>query len=206
MKFRRLRFFSVFVVAFILMFAVLNSRFVIANVKFWVLGGVVPPPIISDNLPKIEPDKKIVLPDKATLVVGGIGISAPVVFGAGSDTKNIYDNLENGVVHYSSTPKPGMDGVSIILGHSSAYPWYKGVYGSVFALLGKLKTGDKIYVEYGDGQTFAFSVKQSIVFSPFKEDTRLAQIEKSEKPTLVLISCWPIGTNYKRIAVQAELE
>lgn len=188
------------------MFAVLNSRFVIANVKFWVLGGVVPPPIISDNLPKIEPDKKIVLPDKATLVVGGIGISAPVVFGAGSDTKNIYDNLENGVVHYSSTPKPGMDGVSIILGHSSAYPWYKGVYGSVFALLGKLKTGDKIYVEYGDGQTFAFSVKQSIVFSPFKEDTRLAQIEKSEKPTLVLISCWPIGTNYKRIAVQAELE
>lgn len=200
----RLRFFSIFVVAFVLIFAVLNSRFVFANIKFWIYGGTVPPPALS-GLPKTEPDKKIILPDKATLVIDNIGVSAPIVFGAGSDAKNVYNNLEKGVVHYSSTLKPGMDGVSIILGHSSAYPWYKGAYGSVFALLGKLKTGDKIYVEYGDGRTFVFSVKQLIVFSPFKEDTRLAQIEKSEKPTLVLISCWPIGTNYKRIAVEAEL-
>ena len=170
MRFRKLRFFSVFVTAFILIFAVLNSRFVIANVKFWVSGGVVPPSIISGDQPQTKPAQKIVLPDKATLVIGGIGISAPIVFGAGSNAKNIYNNLENGVVHYSSTPKPGTDGVSIILGHSSAYPWYKGAYGSVFALLSKLKAGDEIYVEYGDGQTFAFSVKQSIIFSPFKEE------------------------------------
>jgi sortase (surface protein transpeptidase) len=61
-------------------------------------------------------------------------------------------------------------------------------------------------VNYDDGQSFVFSVKQSIIFSPFVEDNRLKEIEKSEKPTLVLISCWPVGTNYKRIAVQAELQ
>jgi len=201
----KLRFFLVFAIAFVLIFAVLNSRFIFANIKFWINGGVALSPALSD-LSKTEPNTKIVLPDKAILVIDNIGVSAPIVFGVGDDAKNIYNNLEKGVVHYSSMPKPGMDGVSIILGHSSAYPWYKGAYGSVFALLGKLKAGDKIYVEYGDGRTFAFSVKQSIIFSPFKEDTRLAQIEKSEKPTLILISCWPIGTNYKRIAVQAELE
>lgn len=200
------RFLLIFIAAFILIFAVLNSRFIIANVKFWMLGKVVSPPEIFSNPPKIEPEKKLTLPDEALLVIGDIGVSAPIVFGVGSEAKNIYNNLENGVVHYSSTPKPGMNGVSIILGHSSAYPWYKGAYGSVFALLGKLKIGDKIYVKYNDGQTFTFSVKQSIIFSPFVKDTRLAEIEKSEKPTLILISCWPVGTNYKRIAVQAELE
>jgi LPXTG-site transpeptidase (sortase) family protein len=205
------RFLLIFLVSFILIFSVLNSRFVIANVKFWALNKTIPPPIASSNpLPiepnKAEPNKKLILPDKALLVINGIGVSAPIIFGVGSNTKNIYNNLENGVVHYSDTPKPGMNGVSIILGHSSAYPWYKGAYGSVFALLGKLKVGDKIYVKYEDGQTFVFSVKQSIIFSPFAKDNRLSEIEKSEKPTLVLISCWPVGTNYKRIAVQAELE
>jgi LPXTG-site transpeptidase (sortase) family protein len=205
------RFLLIFLVSFILIFSVLNSRFVIANVKFWALNKTIPPPIASSNpLPiepnKAEPNKKLILPDKALLVINSIGVSAPIIFGVGSNTKNIYNNLENGVVHYSDTPKPGMNGVSIILGHSSAYPWYKGAYGSVFALLGKLKVGDKIYVKYEDGQTFVFFVKQSIIFSPFAKDNRLSEIEKSEKPTLVLISCWPVGTNYKRIAVQAELE
>lgn len=164
------------------------------------------PPFSLSGPSKTEPDKKTVLPDKATLIIGTIGVSVPIVFNTESDTKSIYKSLENGVVHYSDTPKPGMDGISIILGHSSAYPWYKGAYGSVFALLGKLKPGDKIYIKYSDGQTFAFSVKQSIIFSPFKKDARLTQIEKSDWPTLVLISCWPIGTNYKRIAIQAEPE
>lgn len=202
------RLFLIFIFTFVIIFAVLNSRFIVANIKFWALGKAISPPLIPAVSPisKAEPDKKINLPDKAVLIISDIGISAPIVFGAGSNTKNIYNNLENGVVHYSDTPKPGMNGVSIILGHSSAYPWYKGAYGSVFALLGKLKTGDKIYVKYNDGQTFVFHVKQSIIFSPFNKDSRLAEIEKKEKPTLVLISCWPVGTNYKRIAVEAELQ
>jgi LPXTG-site transpeptidase (sortase) family protein len=199
----KLKFLFVFVAAFVLIFAVLNSRFIYANLKFWLEGGTAHE---RNSPPKTESVQKGQLPDGATLIIDGIGVRTPIIFGVGDNVKNVYKNLENGVVHHSGTPKPGMNGVSIILGHSSAYPWYKGAYGSVFALLGKLKAGDKIYVKYSDGRTFVFSVKQSIIFSPFKENPQLTQIEKSEKPTLVLISCWPIGTNYKRIAVQSELE
>jgi len=140
----------------------------------------------------------------AVLSIGRIGVSAPIVFDSGSIDQEIYNSLERGVVHYPGTPKPGEGGASIILGHSSAYPWYRGKYGSVFALLGKLQTGDKIRVEYADGRTFTYNVTASIIFSP-SNDSRLTQIQNSSKPTLVLISCWPIGTNYKRIAIQAEL-
>jgi LPXTG-site transpeptidase (sortase) family protein len=197
----KLKLFFIFIAVFVLIFAVLNSRFIYANAKFWLQDKAAH----EQNPPKSESTPKKQLSDKATLVIDGIGVRAPIIFGTGDASNDIYKNLENGVAHYSGTPRPGMDGVSIILGHSSAYPWYKGAYGSVFALLGKLKAGDKIYVEYDDGQTFAYSVKQSIVFSPLKDDVRLDQIEKSDRPTLVLVSCWPIGTNYKRIAIEAEL-
>ncbi len=63
----------------------------------------------------------------------------------------------------------------------------------------------KFYVQYADGRVFNFLVKQSIVFSPLSNDARLTAIEKTPGSSLVLISCWPIGTNYKRIAIQAEL-
>lgn len=203
----KLRFIKFFVLAFVVIFTVLNGRFAYANLKYWLAIG--PLPIATDGktakLPVASSGTIAPLPDQAILKIDRLGISAPIIFGAGGDLKNIYNNLERGTVHYSDTPKPGLKGASVILGHSSAYPWYRGKYGSVFALLGKLKPGDKFRVQYDNGTTFTFVVKQSIVFSPFSNDARLTEIEKTPGSTVVLISCWPVGTNYKRIAVQAEL-
>lgn len=199
------KFLKVFAVSFVLIFAVLNGRFLYANVNYWLGGGTGSAHDQSPASTILPPTNKMPLPDKATLVIEKIGVYAPIVFGVDSDNDEIFKKLENGVVHYASTPKPGLEGVSIILGHSSAYPWYRGRYGSVFALLSKLKSGDKFSVRYDDGRIFGFVVKQSVVFSPFTDNSRLAQIEKTPGSSLVLISCWPVGTNYKRIAVQAEL-
>lgn len=203
----KLRFLKFFVITFALIFSVLNGRFAYANLKYWLYIGPLPIPTSgkADGLP-LSPGKIIpALPDLATLKIDRLGISAPIVFDTGDNLKNIYNNLEGGVVHYSKTPKPGLEGASIILGHSSAYPWYRGQYGSVFALLGKLKPGDTFRVEYARGSTFTFLVKRSLVFSPFSNDARLLEIEKTSGSSVVLVSCWPVGTDYKRIAVQAEL-
>lgn len=200
-----LKFIKVFLVSFVLIFAVLNGRFLYANVNYWLGNGTTPMRNQPSASPALTTAEKTPLPDRATLIIEKLGISAPVVFGVSGDNDTIFKNLENGVVHYSNTPKPGLEGVSIILGHSSAYPWYKGAYGSVFALLGKLQPGDGFSVRYDDGRIFNFAVKQSVVFSPFADDSRLTQIEKTPGTSLVLVSCWPVGTNYKRIAVQAEL-
>lgn len=203
----KLRIFKLFVLSFAVIFSVLNGRFVFANLQYW-LAGDIPKPLPEKQVGKlpISPNRDTpVLPSEAILKIDRLGIAAPVVFGVEDDLKKIYSSLERGVVHYARTPKPGVDGTSIILGHSSAYPWYRGSYGSVFALLGKLQPGDTIRIQYKDGGTFSFTVKQSLVFSPFTDDERLLQLEQSQTPTIVLVSCWPVGTNYKRIAVQAEL-
>lgn len=203
----RFRFALVFLGGFVVIFGLLNVRFLSANVRFWLAPGTI---VSEDSLAaaKAFPLAKDVatrpLPSRARLVIDSIGIDAPIVFDVPSDNDSIYKNLTRGVVHYGASAKPGQTGVAVVLGHSSAYPWYKGDYGSVFALLGKLKPGDKFYVQYEDGRLFIYTVKQSVVFNPFAPDDRLGQIETSQGSSLVLISCWPVGTNYRRIAVQAE--
>ncbi len=207
MRFRKLRFFSIFFVAFVLIFAVLNGRFLAAEVQYslgmtpTVSPAISPTPVISPIPEKAE----IKTSDNAVLTIGKIGVSAPIVFGVSDKTKDIYGNLPRGVVHYSLSPKPGEKGVSIILGHSSDYPWKKNAYGSAFALLGKLAPGDRLQVQYDNGTVLTFEVKQSLIFAPFSDDSRLKKIEGGTDSSLVLVSCWPVGTAYKRIAIEATL-
>ena len=203
MRFKKLRFFSVFVVGFVLIFAVLNSRFLVAEVRYSL--GMTPTISPAPATSPIPERTTIKTSDSAVLTIGKIGVSAPIVFGVSDKTKDIYDNLSRGVVHYSPSSRPGEKGASIILGHSSDYPWKKNAFGSVFALLGKLAPGDRLQVQYDNGTVLTFEVKQSLIFAPFSNDSRLEKIEGSTDSSLVLISCWPVGTTYKRIAVEAVL-
>lgn len=203
----KLRFFSIFIVAFVLIFAVLNSRFLAAEIQYsfgiipTISPAVSPAPVTSPIPEKIA----IKTSDSAILTISKIGVSVPIVFGISDNIKDIYNNLSRGVVHYSLSPKPGEKGASIILGHSSDYLWKKNVYGSVFALLGKLAPGDRLRVQYDNGTVLTFEVKQSLIFAPFSKDSRLEKIEGGTDSSLVLVSCWPVGTAYKRIAVEATL-
>jgi len=227
----KLRFLLVFLISFGIIFALLNSRFFIANAE-WSLGLDQPTASAEPSVsaapvyyPPLNPEKQglytfppktgnggVLIPIQPTiqtsnagavLSIARLGLSAPIVFENQQNNKIVYDDLENGVVHYPGTPMPGENGVSIILGHSSAYPWYKGKYGSVFALLGKLNTGDQIQIKYSDGRVLNYKVTASIIFNPLAKDQPLAAVTNSNQPTILLISCWPIGTNYKRIAIQA---
>ena len=109
-----------------------------------------------------------------------LNIGAPIVFEPTTSEQRIYSALEKGVVHYAETPNPGQPGTSIIIGHSSAYPWYKGDYGYIFSKLSKLHTGDIINIE-NNGQIFSYRVSRSIVFSPTdSDDFALRELESSD--------------------------
>jgi len=199
----------IFAASFTAAFLLLNIRFVEKNVQYLVAPGTIRTrDTLGDAirlLPLAQNMRPKPLSDTATLVIDSIGVRAPIVFNVPDNNDLIYNNLEKGVVHYSNTAKPGEPGAAIVLGHSSAYPWYKGNYGAVFALLSKLKVGDRFYVQYDDNRSFVYEMKQAIIFNPFENDQRLTDIENASGSSLILISCYPVGTNYKRIAVQAQL-
>ena len=148
------------------------------------------------------------LQSQATLMIERIGVSVPIVFNVAPKNDLIYKNLTNGVVHYSVTPKPGQSGASVILGHSSLYPWDLNKYGAPFALLGKLEPGDDITIRYSDGRIFRYKMRQSLVYNPLQgdDDGKLAALESGPKPLLILVTCWPVNTTQSRLALQAELE
>lgn len=206
----RRRFLAIFFLTFVFIFGGLNYRFIQANIQFWLAPGTIKHSDSLGEALKLFPIAKDVsakpLPDKAELVIDSIGVRAPIVFNIPANNKLIFNNLQNGVVHYSTTVKPGEGkAVSVILGHSSAYPWYRGNYGSVFALLGKLNPGDKFYVQYEDGRLFIFNVKRSFIFNPLNSEEELGPLEQNTYSSVVLISCYPVGTAYRRIAIEAEL-
>jgi len=113
--------------------------------------------------------------------------------------------LRKGVVLFPGSDAPG-SGYSIILGHSSAYPWDPGDYRSVFSLLNELNYGDPFFVYYNK-HIYAFKVvaKKLVPLNKNNGLTTEQALPKRSKPTVILQSCWPLGASTKRMAVQGEL-
>jgi len=204
-----IRLFVIFIVTLGSAFFLLNIKFVKKSVQYALAPSTIKSRDTLNDAIRLLPLAGAIeekpLSNKATLVIDKIGVRAPLVFNTANDEDSIYKNLEKGIVHYSDTAKPGLPGVSIVLGHSSAYPWYKGDYGAVFALLSKLDVGDRFYVQYDDNRIFVYEMTQSLIFNPFAKDDRLTALENAPGSTILLISCYPVGTNYKRIAIQAKV-
>jgi LPXTG-site transpeptidase (sortase) family protein len=133
------------------------------------------------------------------------GIKAPIWKIDTPDLKLIYEKLKQGVVLYPGSAIPGQ-GYSIIIGHSSQYPWQPGKYKSVFSLLSELQKGDKIYV-YWEQKPLVFEVQEKKIFLPWPKGNEITEtvFPPENKPILILQSCWPVGVAYKRVAVKTVL-
>ncbi|MBT4917121.1 sortase [Candidatus Peregrinibacteria bacterium] len=106
--------------------------------------------------------------------------------------------LQGGVVHYPGTGLPGQGGNIAITGHSSYFPWDDGRFKDVFALLHEVVEGDKLVV-YHDQEKYLYEINAIDVVLP--QDIDILKQTPEEK--LTLITCTPIGTNYKRLVVTA---
>lgn len=148
------------------------------------------PPSTAPQVAMIEKDDSVVI-DK-------IGVDAPIVWqGTGA---NVQELLEKGVVHIAGTAMPGSLGNVFLTGHSSDYWWTSGGNKTVFALLDKVDTGDDIKLYYRN-QEFDYRIYRKVVVSA-DEVGDFVTTDKDQ--SLTLMTCYPIGTNWKRLMVQAE--
>ena len=137
-----------------------------------------------------------------TLEVPKISISVPIVFTDSTNKESLAKNLDLGVVYYPGSVYPGQTGQIIILGHSAPPGWPKIKHDWVFTDLDKLTPGDTILIDLNNKQ-YTYIVKQKTIIkrgADVPEDNSAAN-----NNVLTLISCWPPGKDYQRIAVQAEL-
>lgn len=220
---RNLKLFSrIFAVIFIIVFSIFTGTVFRAIVSYKIrhLVGIAKeeitrPPALFDSttVTSLTGDQKMItlpaVPLEAQtaniLELPKFGIKAPIWKIDTLDLKLIYEKLKQGVVLYPGSAIPGQ-GYSIIIGHSSQYPWQPGKYKSVFSLLSELQIGDRIYV-YWEQKPLVFEVQEKEIFLPWPKGNETTEtiFPPENKPILILQSCWPVGIDYKRVAVKTIL-
>jgi LPXTG-site transpeptidase (sortase) family protein len=152
--------------------------------------------IVSEKIEAHQEKEKI-------LEIPRIGVSAPVVFfDEPTDNDTLSKALDEGTVHFPDSVLPGQTGPTIILGHSAPPGWPKIKYDWVFSEVSSLEEGDEIFIYFG-AKEHIYRVKSKVFLDRGEEIP--AETYSSSGNTLILLSCWPPGKDYKRIAVIAGL-
>jgi sortase A len=141
------------------------------------------------------------IPKDNQLIIKKINISVPIISISSRQDKILQEGLNKGAVVFPQTALPGENGNCVIVGHSSNFSWRKGDYDTVFVLLDKLKIGDEVEIFWKNEK-----IKYAIFENPQIVKANQTEILASaEEPILTLMTCWPIGTNYKRLIVKGKL-
>ncbi|HPC30876.1 MAG TPA: sortase [Candidatus Paceibacterota bacterium] len=221
-------FLFIFIGIFVVLFCIFNglafisiSQYKIKQLFTWIKNEISRPPnfLVSkttttlDNLetppitisPILIFQEPILKYKNNTLILSKFDIEAPIISVSEFDLKLIYQELKKGVVLYPGSSNPG-EGYSIIIGHSSQYPWEPGRYKSVFSLLNEFQKGDLIYVVW-ENRLLTFRVEDKKIFLPWPkgQETTETIFPPSSQKVLILQSCWPVGVASKRVAVKAVL-
>lgn len=105
---------------------------------------------------------------------------------------------------FVETRQIGENGVALIIGHRQ---W--GIEAKIFARLDHLKEGDVVIVRT-EKVEMVFEVEESLVILPSAVWSELERLDalfvQRGTPALVLFTCTPYGTNWRRLLVVAKLK
>ncbi len=138
------------------------------------------------------------------IVIPKIGASAVVAPNVDATNENEYlPALQQGVAHAKGTVFPGMKGNIYLFAHSADNFWDAGRYNAVFYLLKDMSPGDDI-VLFFEGKRFNYKVTESRIVEPSEVSYLVQSQDKNSPQKLILQTCWPPGTTWKRLVVFAE--
>lgn len=138
----------------------------------------------------VDPEFSVVIPK--------IGANVPVVADVDPLDEAAYRRaLREGVAHAKGTEYPGEPGNVFLFAHSSEDFFSAGRYNAVFYLLSKLEKGDRFTLAYR-GKPYEYRVFDVRTLSSDASEYLNAD---SEENTVTLMTCWPPGTDMKRLLV-----
>ena len=156
------------------------------------------------NLEIMPPDIRLVVPKiDQNLPVMRVSSENLITKDWGALEQDIQEKLKDGVIHYPGTSLPDKGGNTVITGHSSYFPWDPGRFKDVFALLSEVYEGDKVAMYY-DQKKYIYQVTERKIIYPGDLDI-LKQPKDPDANRLTLITCWPVGTNTKRLVIIGDL-
>lgn len=135
-----------------------------------------------------------------SVVIPKIGAYSDVIANVDTANKQEYQEaLSNGVAHARGTYFPGQGKSVFLFAHSTDSPANIARFNAVFFLLRKLESGDKIIVFFAD-KKYLYEVTEKVVAEA--GDTSWLDVGSEER--LVLLTCDPPGTTWRRLLVIAK--
>lgn len=177
-------------VLLVFMFSLFNEKVIAPFIQ--PSRNVTNTPIISEGL---------AIGDEPEILIPKINVEIPVVYGVNTiEESDVQNALEDGVVHYADTARPGENGNVVVVGHSSNNIFNQGKYKFAFVLLSRLENGDTFYLQK-DGKRYTYQVYKKTVVSP-SDVSVLGATDKAA--TATLITCDPPGSTANRLIVVGE--
>ena len=134
-----------------------------------------------------------------SILIPKIGANAKILPNVDPDNKTEYlQKLQEGVAHAKGTVFPGLPGNIYLFAHSADSWWNVGRYNAAFYLIKELKAGDEIVV-YFENRRHNYVVTETAI-GDSSEVSLLVNSRKDEE-RLILQTCWPPGTAWKRYLV-----
>lgn len=109
--------------------------------------------------------------------------------------------LQQGVAHARGSVFPGISGTTYLFAHSTDNFWNVGRYNAVFYLLKDVSVGDDVIVFYKD-RRYNYKVVDNKITAG--DDISYLVNSHDGPEQLVLQTCWPPGTAFKRLLVVAK--
>jgi len=156
----------------------------------------------SDNVAQSNP---LSTPDPSKLTfylsIPKLELYSRVVANVDASNQDIYTQaLKEGVAHGLGSAFPGQGKMVYIFGHSTDYAWNVANYNALFYQIKDLKPGDEIYLTLGD-ETYRYqTIEQHIVTA---DDLSVVE-NKHDQDVLILQTCYPPGTTWKRLLILAK--
>lgn len=174
------------------------NRLIFAPIAAYVSPGESPAGEITAvdptvTLTKVSSENKLIIPK--------LNVDVPLNFGYDAD--DAMAAMNHGVVHYrinGASAYPGEIGNFVVLGHSAGDVYSSNQYKFIFSGLERLEEGDIIYVHY-DSTRYTYKMVGREIILP-TEVEKLT--EPKDVPTLLMVTCWPLGTSQKRLVIHAE--
>jgi LPXTG-site transpeptidase (sortase) family protein len=117
-----------------------------------------------------------------------------------SNEKEYYGALSKGVAHAKGTYFPGQNGRIFLFSHSTNSPLNFSKYNAIFYLLKKLEQDDDIVLYFAD-KRYDYVVTEKKVIPSDDVSWLTPKVGEEE---LVLMTCDPPGTSWKRLLVIAK--
>lgn len=117
-----------------------------------------------------------------------------------ADEKAYNDALKKGVAAARGLASPGDRGTTYLFAHSTDSPLNYARFNAVFYLLDKLEVGDGIEVVYKD-KLYKYTAASKEILAA--EDVRYL-VPQHDEEKLVLQTCYPPGTTWKRLVIVAK--